>query len=102
MKRNSGMNKIILSVAVVGLAIGDFGFRSRQLKFSTGPLESIQAGKSTEHAKHAGEGIVIALRDRKITVKVKAARPRRKAYRKFSHPCKYGGVVTLSGTSNWS
>jgi len=67
MKRNSGMNKIILSVAVVGLAMGGTSAFAQDCASSPPDRQSIhQAAESTEHAgsdtlneaKYAGEGIV--------------------------------------------
>jgi BON domain len=84
-----------------------FGFCSRKPKFSGRPPVDFEAGECTKHvgsdtlngAKHAGEGIVTALRDTKITAKVKAALLVDKLTgNSHIYVNTLSGVVTLSGS----
>jgi hypothetical protein len=78
MKRNSAMNKMVLSVAVFGLAIMGPVFAQDNPPASQSMHEAgqaaEQAGSDTWNAaKHAGEGTVTAIRDTNTTAKVKYA-----------------------------
>jgi hypothetical protein len=88
---------MILSVAAFGFAIGGASaFAQENLSSPPARQSILGAGESTKlvgsdtvnGAKHAGEGIVTALRGTKITAKVKAALLGQ-AYGEFSHPCQY-------------
>ena len=99
---------MILSVAVFGIAIGGASAFAQENPSSPPARQSILgAGESTKHvgsdtlngAKHAGEGIVTALRDTKITAKVKAALLVDKLTgNSHIHVNTLSGVVTLSGS----
>jgi hypothetical protein len=99
---------MILSVAVFGIAIGGASaFAQENLSSPPARQSILEAGESTKHvgsdtlngAKHAGEGIVTALRDRKITAKVKAALLVDKLTgNSHIHVNTLSGVVTLSGS----
>jgi hyperosmotically inducible protein len=106
MKRNSGMTKMILSAAVFGLAVTAPAFAQ---DYSASPpasqsmhragQDAEQAGSDTWHAaKHAGEGTATAMRDTKITTKVKYALHEDKVTGNYTiHVDTVAGVVTLSG-----
>jgi hyperosmotically inducible periplasmic protein len=113
MKRNSGMNKMILSAAVLGLAMAVPAF-AQDNPGSASAGQSIhqagqsmhQAGEAAEQAgsdtlnaaKHLGKGTATAMRDTKITAKVKVALHEDKATEDSDiHVDTVAGVVTLSG-----
>lgn len=81
MKRNFVMNKIIVSAAVFGLALAAPAFAQDSASSPSASQSMHQAGEAAEKAgsetlkaaKHAGEGTVTAMRDAKITAKVKLA-----------------------------
>jgi osmotically-inducible protein OsmY len=113
MKRNSGMNKMILSAAVLGLAMAVTAF-AQDNPGSPSAGQSIhqagqsmhQAGEAAEQAgsdtlndaKHLGKGTATAMRDTKITAKVKVALHEDKVTEDSDiHVDTVAGVVTLSG-----
>ena len=81
MKRNSGMNKMILSAAVLGLAMAVPAFAQDNPGSPSASQSMHQAGEAAEQAgsdtlnavKHVGKGTATAMRDTKITAKVKVA-----------------------------
>ncbi len=99
---------MILSVAVFGIAIGGTSaFAQENLSSPPARQSILGAGESTKlvgsdtlnGAKHAGEGIVTALRDTKITAKVKAALLVDKLTgNSHIYVNTLSGVVTLSGS----
>ena len=107
MKRNSGMNKMILSAAVLGLAMAVPAFAQDNNPGSPSASQSMhQAGEAAEQAgsdslnaaKHLGKGTATAMRDTKITAKVKVALHEDKVTEDSDiHVDTVAGVVTLSG-----
>src|SRR5712692_8025820 len=102
MKRNSGMNKMILSAAVLGLAMVVPAF-AQDNPGSPSASQSLhqaeQAGSDTLNAaKHVGKGTATAMRDTKITAKEKVALHEDKVTEDSDiHVDTVAGVVTLSG-----
>jgi hyperosmotically inducible protein len=73
MKRNSGMNKIILSVAVVGLVIGGTSaFAQVNPSSPPAPQSMHQPAPTVLGGSNTGKKTATALRDLKTTAKVKA------------------------------
>jgi osmotically-inducible protein OsmY len=106
MKRNSGMNKMILSAAVLGLAMAVPAFAQDNPGSPSAGQSMHQAGEAAEQAgsdtlnaaKHLGEGTATAMRDTKITAKVKVALHEDKVTEDSDiHVDTVAGVVTLSG-----
>ena len=107
MKRNSGMNKmIILSAAVLGLAMAVPAFAQDNPGSPSAGQSMHQAGEAAEQAgsdtlnaaKHLGKGTATAMRDTKITAKVKVALHEDKVTEDSDiHVDTVAGVVTLSG-----
>jgi hyperosmotically inducible protein len=106
MKRNSGMNKMILSAAVLGLAMAVPAFAQDNPGSPSASQSMHQAGEAAEQAgsdtlnavKHVGKGTATALRDTKITTKVKVALHEDKVTEDSDiHVDTVAGVVTLSG-----
>jgi osmotically-inducible protein OsmY len=106
MKRNSGMNKMILSAAVLGLAMAVPAFAQDNPDSPSAGQSMHQAGEAAEQAgsdtvnaaKHLGKGMATAMRDTKITAKVKVALHEDKVTEDSDiHVDTVAGVVTLSG-----
>ena len=106
MQRNSGMNKMILSAAVFGLAMAAPAFAQDNPGSPSASQSMHQAGEAAEQAgsdtlnavKHAGKGTVTAMRDTKITAKVKVALHEDKITEDSQiHVNTVAGVVTLRG-----
>ena len=106
MKRNSGMNKMILSAAVLGLAMAVPAFAQDNPGSPSASQSMHQAGEAAEQAgsdtlnaaKHVGKGTATAMRDTKITAKVKVALHEDKVTEDSDiHVDTVAGVVTLSG-----
>jgi len=113
MKRNSGMNKVILSAAVLGLAMAVPAFAQDNPGSPSAGQSMRQAGQSMHQAgeaaeqagsdtlnaaKHLGKGTATAMRDTKITAKVKVALHEDKVTEDSDiHVDTVAGVVTLSG-----
>jgi osmotically-inducible protein OsmY len=113
MKRNSGMNKMILSAAVLGLAMAVPAFAQDNPGSPSAGQSMHQAGQSMHQAgeaaeqagsdtlnaaKHLGKGTATAMRDTKITAKVKVALHEDKVTEDSDiHVDTVAGVVTLSG-----
>jgi osmotically-inducible protein OsmY len=106
MKRNSGMNKMILSAAVFGLMMAAPAFAQDNPGSPSAGQSMRQAGEAAEQAgsdtlnaaKHVGKGTVTAMRDTKITAKVKVALHEDKVTEDSDiHVDTVAGVVTLSG-----
>ena len=106
MKRNSGMNKMILSAAVLGLAMAvpafaqeNPGSPSASQSMHQAREAAAQAGSDALNAaKHLGKGTATAMRDTKITAKVKVALHEDKVTEDSDiHVDTVAGVVTLSG-----
>ena len=106
MKRNSGMNKMILSAAVLGLAMAVPAFAQDNPGSPSASQSMQQAGEAAEQAgsdtlnavKHVGKGTATALRDTKITTKVRVALHEDKVTEDSDiHVDTVAGVVTLSG-----
>jgi hyperosmotically inducible periplasmic protein len=106
MKRNSGMTKMFLSAAVFGLAVAAPAFAQENSASPPASQSMHRAGEAAKQAgsdtlnaaKHAGEGTATALRDTKITTKVKYALHEDKITGNFPiHVTTVAGVVTLSG-----
>jgi hyperosmotically inducible protein len=105
--RNSRMNKITLSAAVFSLAMAGSAAFAQDSASSPSARQSMhQAGENVEQAgsatlnaaKHAGKGTVTAMRDTKITAKVKVALHEDKVTGDSDiHVDTVAGVVTLSG-----
>lgn len=106
MKRNSGINKMILSAAVLGLAMTVPAFAQENPGSPSASQSMHQAGEAAEQAgsdtlnaaKHLGKGTATAIRDTKITAKVKVALHEDKVTEDSDiHVDTVAGVVTLSG-----
>ena len=106
MKRNSGMNKVILSTAVFGLVMAAPAFAQDNPGSPSASQSMHQAGEAAEQAgsdtlnaaKHLGKGTATAMRDTKITAKVKVALHEDKVTEDSDiHVDTVAGVVTLSG-----
>ncbi len=106
MKRNSGMNKMILSAAVFGLMMAAPAFAQDNPGSPSASQSMRQAGEAAEQAgsdtlnavTHVGKGTATALRDTKITTKVKVALHEDKVTEDSDiHVDTVAGVVTLSG-----
>ena len=106
MKRNSGMKKMILSAAVFGLMMAAPAFAQDNPGSPSASQSMRQAGEAAEQAgsdtlnavKHVGKGTATALRDTKITTKVKVALHEDKVTEDSDiHVDTVAGVVTLSG-----
>ena len=106
MKRNSGMNKMILSAAVLGLAMAAPAFAQENPGSPSASQSMHQAGEAAEEAgsdslnaaKHLGTGTATAMRDTKITAKVKVALHEDKVTKDSDiRVDTVAGVVTLSG-----
>jgi hyperosmotically inducible periplasmic protein len=106
MKRNSGITKMVLSTAVLGLAMAAPAFAQDNSASPSAGQSMHRAGQDVEQAgsdtlnaaKHAGEGTATALRDTKITTKVKYALHEDKITENYPiHVTTVAGVVTLSG-----
>src|ERR1700730_8581477 len=106
MKRNSGMTKMILSAAVFGLAVAAPAFAQDNSASPSAGQSMHRAGEAAEQAgsdtlnaaKHLGKGTVTAMRDTKITAKVKVALHEDKDTEDSDiHVDTVAGVVTLSG-----
>jgi BON domain len=94
LKRNSGMNKIIFPVAVVGLAIGGTSAFAQVNPSAPPAPQSMHQPVPAVDASHA----VAALRDLKTTAKVKAALlGDQLTMHSHIHVNTADGVVTLSG-----
>jgi|HubBroStandDraft_5_1064220.scaffolds.fasta_scaffold437125_1 hyperosmotically inducible protein len=104
-KRNSRINKMILSAAVFSFAMAgsafaqDSGSPSASESMHQAGQEVRNAGSDTYNAaKDAGTGTVTAMRDTKITAKVKVALHEDKITEDSQiHVDTVAGVVTLTG-----
>lgn len=106
MKRNSGMTKMFFSAAFFGLAMAAPTFAQDNSASPSASQSMHRAGDAAEQAgsdtlnaaKNAGEGTATALRDTKITTKVKYALHEDKITGNYPiHVTTVAGVVTLSG-----
>jgi Flp pilus assembly secretin CpaC len=99
MKRNIGMKKIILPVAVIGLAMGwTSAFAQVDPSSPPAPQPMHQPVPAELDGSHAGEKTVTTLHDLKTTAKVKAALLGDElTMQSHIHVRTAAGVVTLSG-----
>ena len=99
MKRNIGMKKIILPVAIIGLAMGrTSAFAQLNPSAPPAPQSMHRPLPADLDASHVAEQTVTALRDLKTTAKVKVALfGDELTAHSHIHVSTAAGVVTLSG-----